>query len=150
MKSIFSRIFTMAGILMLLGAALGHAQSAASLKATIPFEFKVLDQTLPAGNYTIKFARAENKSLIWIKNQDSSRAVNVITFGNKEKRAPVNPYLVFHQYGEQYFLAQFWTTYDNEARQLVKSRAEEEVLRFSAKEHAQNKLAPRLVVIAAR
>ncbi len=149
MKNIFSRIFTMAGILTLLGAALGHAQ-AVRLNGTIPFEFKVLDQTLPAGNYTINFARTENQSLIWIKNQDSSKVVNVMTFANKPQKVQTSPYLVFHQYGDQYFLTQVWTAHDRDARQLVKSQAEKEVLRSSSTEPAQNKLASRLVMIAAR
>jgi hypothetical protein len=150
MKRTFSRIFTMAGFLMLLGAAVGNAQSPALLSATIPFEFKVLDQSLPAGNYTINFARTENKSLIWIKNQDSSRVVNVVTFANKPQKIQINPYLVFHQYGDEYFLAQVWTAHDPEARQIVTSQAEKEVMQSSAKENAQNRLSSKLVMIAAR
>ena len=144
------RTLSMAGILMLLGVASSHAQTSASLKAVIPFEFKVLNQTLPAGSYTISFARAESRDVIWIKNQDSSAVVNVITYGHKEKRMHDDAYLTFHRYGDQYFLAQVWTAYADEAREPAKSRSEKELLQSAAKGGTHGKAAYESVMVVAR
>jgi phosphoglucomutase len=127
MKNKLYHFLPVGGILILLSAASGYAQTAVALKATIPFGFKVLDETFPAGNYTISFAREESRGVIWIRNQDTSAATNVLTLGHGETRMQNSPYLVFNRYGDQYFLTQVWTADSDVARVLAKSRSEREI-----------------------
>ena len=149
MKTKLYHILSMGGILILLGVDSGYAQTSVALKATIPFAFRVMDHDLPAGNYTVTFARNENKEAIWIKNQAASLATCAITFGHMGKRTLDNPYLVFNRYGDQYFLTQVWT-YGDVARELVKSRSEREILQSAIGELAHKKITTDKIVIAAR
>jgi len=81
MKTKVYQILPVAGTLILLFLASGYAQNSVALKATIPFSFKVLNEALPAGDYTISFARKESKDAIWIKNPAASVATCAITTG---------------------------------------------------------------------
>ena len=102
-----------------------QAQSAKTVVSNVPFEFIVGDQTLPAGEYHI------NRSLgnaLRIQTSDpaasASRLTNEIQSRNN-KRAR----LVFHRYGERYFLAEVWTGAGDVGRQLLKSRQERAIER---------------------
>jgi hypothetical protein len=72
------------------------------VKATVPFNFTVGDQTLPAGTYTMG-STAPNPDLVAIRNWD--KKINVLSLGlpNSSTRA-YDSKLVFHKYGNQYFL----------------------------------------------
>jgi hypothetical protein len=67
MRNKLYHILSIGGILVLLGAASAFAQS--TLKASIPFSFKVDQAVLPAGDYTITLFRNENwGGAVWLKN----------------------------------------------------------------------------------
>jgi len=150
MKNKLYHVLSVGGTLILLALASGYAQTSVALKATIPFGFKVNNEVLPAGDYTISFARNESKDAIWIKNPAASAAACAITIGHVGKRMQDNPYLVFNRYGGQYFLSQVWTSDGDVARVLAKSRSEREVLRAAPDELSHHKISPTQVMIAAR
>lgn len=100
-----------------------QAQSAKTLVSNVPFEFIVGDQTLPAGKYQI------NRSLgnaLTIRTSDA--AVNRLT-NEVQSRENSKARLVFHRYGERYFLAEVWTGAGDVGRQLLKSRQERAIER---------------------
>jgi hypothetical protein len=105
------------------------AQSVTTLaKAEIPFDFVVGQKTLPAGQYEICPGNKTNKDILWIKKADSRATANVVTFGRNIKRQQAGPYLVFNRYGNQYFLSQVWTEFDQVGRQAAKSAQEKEMI----------------------
>ena len=94
------------------------------IEASIPFEFVAGDKTLPAGEYSvINFGNAGSLS---IRNQSSYEGALVITNAAQANVSSSNSQakLVFHRYGNQYFLAQVWGGYESLGRQLPMTREE--------------------------
>ncbi|HEY5885878.1 MAG TPA: hypothetical protein VIT88_14405 [Pyrinomonadaceae bacterium] len=102
-----------------------QAQSAKTVVSNIPFEFAVGDQTLPAGKYRI------NRSLgnaLTIQAREPAVVVNRLT-NEIQARKDKTARLVFHRYGNRYFLAEVWTGTGDVGRQLLKSRQERAIER---------------------
>ncbi|HVN80915.1 MAG TPA: hypothetical protein VMW38_18125 [Terriglobia bacterium] len=125
------------------------AQSVTTLaKAEIPFDFVVGQKTLPAGEYEICPGNKTNKDILWIKKADSRAAANMITFGCNAKRQQAGPYLVFNRYGNQYFLSQVWTEFDQVGRQTPKTSVEKELIQAGGPKMAG--AWPEVVLLGAR
>ena len=89
-------------------------------KANVPFGFIVGDQNLPAGAYTVASVTAAGDALRILSDDSKNSALRVTSaLGGKSDQAK----LVFHRYGQRYFLAEVWTT-EADGRQLMKSRQE--------------------------
>ena len=142
MKREFLKGFTMLTLtvsLALATAVVANAQSTPKIVATVPFEFSVGYKALPAGEYSVRsIASAGNGLLI----QSSDGKVSALRLSDATRRTKDRPKarLVFHRYGERYFLAEVWNGVDNTGRQLTKSQEEQsianELLLASAKENA--------------
>ena len=105
-----------------------NGQSGRVLVADIPFDFAVGDKALPSGAYTVKAITAGNEALM-IRNKDSQSAAMRLTNQINAPKLPAQAKLVFHRYGERYFLSEVWTGEDNTGRQLTKSRQERAIER---------------------
>ena len=102
-----------------------NAQSRRS-NADVPFEFVASNKTLPAGQYTIADSTlAGNVVRISARKKDAS--VFAMTVGLSRKAANDEGKLVFHRYGNRYFLAEIWTGGDREGQKLPKSREEKSI-----------------------
>ncbi|MBV8631014.1 MAG: hypothetical protein JOZ83_08830 [Silvibacterium sp.] len=88
-------LFSIAGFLAA-GDALAQDQS---LKATIPFDFSVGNNVLPAGTYTVT---RESQSIVLIHNAGTTGALAVGMPDNRESEHGKE--LVFVSYGDHYFL----------------------------------------------
>ena len=90
--------------------------------ANVPFEFSVGYKTLPAGEYSVRsIASASNGLLI----QSSDGKVSALRLSDATQRIKdKHARLVFHRYGERYFLAEVWNGVDNTGRRLLKSQEE--------------------------
>jgi len=108
--------------------ASAHAQSAKKVVADIPFAFVVGDQTLSAGEYTLKSATAPENALI-IQNAAGKSEALRLTYVIEPKQNRRSARLVFHQYGQRYFLAEVWTGAGSVGRHLLKSRQERAIER---------------------
>jgi hypothetical protein len=75
--------------------------------ATVPFNFTVDGRTLPAGNYTIG-NDANSPRMLTIADRKDGVAVMTITIPDSGYAADNK--LVFHRYGNQYFLSEVRTT----------------------------------------
>ncbi|MBB5330187.1 hypothetical protein [Tunturiibacter gelidoferens] len=75
--------------------------------ATVPFNFTVDGRTLPAGNYTIG-NDANSPRILTIADRKDGVAVMAITIPDSGYAADNK--LVFHRYGNQYFLSEVRTT----------------------------------------
>ena len=105
-----------------------NGQSAKNVVATIPFEFVVGDQTLSSGEYSVKSLTAPD-NVLTIQNAEGKSKVLRLTFDIEPRKDRSSPRLVFHRYGQRYFLAEVWTGAGNIGRQLVKSRQERAIER---------------------
>jgi hypothetical protein len=69
------------------------------MKANIPFAFTMSGKTLPAGSYTIS---SPSPDVVTVRNDKNRMAVASAVYGS-DKQSP-SGVLVFHRYGNQYFL----------------------------------------------
>jgi len=91
-------------------------------KATVPFDFMVGQTHMPAGTYEIS---PLGSAAILIR--DSKTAKNVLSlFNRNEPDRNDTPKLVFHRYGDKYFLSTV-SRGNGGAMQLPTSKLEEEV-----------------------
>ena len=90
-------------VLMVVGlTGLANAQMPTTIKAQVPFEFVVNGKTMPAGECTIE-AVNHGQTLLSIRSgNEHVYAVSIAEEPTKKSRGSV---LVFHQYGDRYFLA---------------------------------------------
>jgi hypothetical protein len=89
--------------------------------ATVPFNFTVNGRTLPAGNYTIG-NDANSPRVLTISDRKDGVAIMAITIPDAGYAADNK--LVFHRYGNQYFLSQVRTSTSNMSCHLATSKQE--------------------------
>ncbi len=116
------RLFVLLGLGLLLVSVTAYAQSA-RVKAAVPFDFIVGNATLPAGEYTIEPLGAA------LSIRDADQKPKSLIMSNRcESLDPSDTTkLVFHRYGNRYFLAQIWVAGEMAGRQVAKSPRETEV-----------------------
>jgi hypothetical protein len=112
-----------------------------SFKADIPFAFQVGNKAMPAGEYLVQHVPSANESAQMIRRTDSSAAALALTFEVGSKNGKSEPELVFHKYGNSYFLSEIWTG-QGEGRQLPKSEREKELARETRESEVAVSLQP--------
>lgn len=121
------RARTLITLCLLFAAAALHAQTTESqwlMTVKIPFAFAVEDHTLPPGKYLVLTVTPERS--IRIVGIDGNHSAVVTTLPNYASSPSTNSRLVFHRYGNQYFLTQVWTAGQNvERNPLSNTRAME-------------------------
>ncbi|HAF12487.1 MAG TPA: hypothetical protein DCK99_02060 [Blastocatellia bacterium] len=131
MKRELLKGFTMLAMIIALAlatAAVSNAQSTNKITADIPFDFVVADRAMPAGEYSVR-ANSSQGDLLMVQSQDSRSSA--IRWSNSlgPNKDKTHARLVFHRYGERYFLAEVWYGADSTGRQLLKSRQERAIER---------------------
>jgi hypothetical protein len=100
------QIYTFVGLIIVLtisSVTATFAQSVRAMKADIPFDFSVRNQTVAAGNYMIN--QQDNNGLVWfLRNRDNRQSVILLAVGTESKKPSENGKLTFHRYGNKYFL----------------------------------------------
>ena len=106
------------------------ADDAIAIKANVPFDFMVGNQSVPAGEYI--FAQNGSWNMIQISSWDTRTVLRVLRHpaGNNMTSSPYA--LVFHKYGNRHFLKQVWAGNGVMGVQLPASRAEKEEMALSA------------------
>jgi hypothetical protein len=132
----------MIGLAMFVITASANAQSLARpTRVNVPFDFIVANKKLPSGEYLISRKQpTEGDLLLAITNKDNhvntvsfTVPVQVLTPTDKGK-------LVFHRYGEQYFLSELWPAGATTGRVVAKSRAERELEKKAKQSTVSQKL----------
>jgi hypothetical protein len=104
------------------------------VKVNVPFNFVVNRATLPAGEYLLQSVDDEGKVLA-IRDLDTNttRLVSFNSCTSPESASQTK--LIFHRYGERYFLNQIWVEGNNSGHELSPSPREKEVAKdFSVRE----------------
>jgi len=108
------------------GSAQGQSL-ADKIRANIPFDFIVADQRFSAGEYLIGNANQDSDNGVMLIHSMKGSAnafrltIPVSTLAIKDETK-----LVFHRYGDQYFLSEVWLAGTNTGRMLSESRSERE------------------------
>lgn len=127
MKRELRKDFTM--LLLVIVFALSTAvvsakvQSTTNVVADIPFAFSVGHKTMPAGEYSVKTILSSNSGLL-IQSADRKNLAIRLSVETDRRKGKTNARLIFHRYGERYFLAEVWNGSDQTGRQLLKSQEE--------------------------
>ena len=118
---------TLITICLLFTAATLFAQTESQrlMKVNVPFAFAVEDHSLPAGEYLVLTVTPERT--IRIVSADGKHSAIVNTLPNYAKSPSASSRLVFHKYGNEYFLAQVWTGGQNVARNPLSSKRAMEI-----------------------
>jgi hypothetical protein len=98
------------------------------LSTYIPFQFEVGSTKLPAGQYEIESVTTGNGTIQMIRKADGSASARFSTMVTEPRDGNSSPELVFHKYGNEYFLSEIRTG-DNHSLQLFESRQERESAR---------------------
>ena len=123
-RQIFN-IFAGASLLVMLGVAPLFAQSGSTMiLVQVPFAFVVGDRTLPAGEYTV---RSEGPVGVLIQNTDGKAAIFALPHAIQSPKATPHSRLVFHQYGDTYFLSELWRPGNKTGQKLNMSPRELEL-----------------------
>ncbi|HYX27378.1 MAG TPA: hypothetical protein VE863_02330 [Pyrinomonadaceae bacterium] len=107
-------------------AAVANGQSKGRMVAQVPFDFVVNEKTLSAGEYRVG-AIDQSGGTIAILNANGAtlRTAHSKERGNRDTTAK----LVFHRYGNTYFLREVWMAGEQSGRELSMSRQERAIER---------------------
>ena len=95
------------------------------MTVNIPFAFSVENHSLPEGEYTIFTVTPERS--IRIVSSDGKYSAIVNTLPNYAKSPSENSRLVFHRYGDEYFLTQVWAAGQDVARNPLSTKRAMEI-----------------------
>jgi hypothetical protein len=141
-------------VMLALATAVASAktQPDSQVVADIPFEFSVGYKTMPAGEYSVKTVTSAGSALMI---QSADRKMVALRLSNETERSKnkTQARLVFHRYGERYFLAEVWNGIDKTGRELLRSQEESAIQRefasIAAKSETSNNTYETVEVVAA-
>jgi hypothetical protein len=111
-------------LLLAAASAVGETNRG-DLNVNIPFAFVVGNQTLPPGHYVV--TRFNDSTLRFYNSQRQDAFVP--THGVEGKALESAGKMIFHRYGNTYFLFEVWSPAKGTGRQVFTSWAEEELAR---------------------
>jgi hypothetical protein len=119
------QVLTMVSVLSLLLVAASAFAQTTKVQADIPFNFVVNRAAMPAGAYTISTVGLGGT--LAIRGADN-KVIQLVNANYAQSNKPsARTKLVFHCYGNRYFLSQIWTEGSDRGRQFSKTAAESEV-----------------------
>ena len=142
------RVFSLAVSVCILGlmTATAFAQlPGIPVRVNIPFDFLVRGKTLPAGEYEIS-RLTDEPQLLEISNIRNRHEHAAIETEPVEGRVPNHGKVVFHRYGDSYFLNEIWTAGLETGRELPASH-QERVLRRETLAKGES-VEPQIVALA--
>ncbi len=147
----FSRLLA---VLALVGisATASFAGSADRISLHVPFAFTVGKQVLPAGTYDVRPLSSTRVALV---DRENRRTTMILAMAAQAAEMATTAKLVFHRYGDQYFLAEVWTPERNQHHELYTSPAEQK-LQKQLENGGENRLAgsvakpERVTIVATR
>jgi hypothetical protein len=147
----FTTLMLIVVLALATAVASAKSQSANRVVADIPFEFSIGYKAMPAGEYSVKTIASSSNALMIQSADGKTAAVRLTQETGRSKN--MHARLVFHRYGEKYFLAEVWNGLDQSGRELLKSQEEKEIERelttISANSETQKNTYERVEVLAA-
>ena len=99
-----------------------HAQVIGTIQGNIPFNFSVSNRVLPAGNYSV--SALSTRGVFKLQNRDHNAITIMFLSSPVQASSEQKTKLVFHRYGDTYFLSQVWRGYGDDGVQLQPSKTE--------------------------
>ena len=135
MKNALVKGFAKLGLLAVMTIIAASASAKAQtleyrITANIPFDFSLGEKKLPAGKYWINRSQSgTGDTVIQIRSTDGHQNITHLTIPVQTLNPMKTGVLVFHRYGDEYFLSKIWPAGGSTGRALVRSRAERELER---------------------
>jgi len=137
------------GLMLAAAVVSANGQSTSFLvTADIPFDFIVANKTLPSGKYTVRSVSDDGRGLK-ISSLDGESSVMRLSNLAVATGKKLNAKMVFHRYGQQYFLAEVWSG-DNYGRQLLKCNRERHLRQELASNASKSDEAYEIVEVVAQ
>jgi hypothetical protein len=112
-------------LLVALAGAFLHAQTI-KLRANIPFEFRIGNAVLPAGEYEVHHSA---DGILRIRDEGGNHSgVMALTMSTSRPGSRDLGGLEFSRYDDTYFLSKVWSPYSNAGRYLPKTSGEKELV----------------------
>lgn len=133
MKNKFAKRLINCGVLIAMVAMMAGQSAKAQtlghgLRVNIPFDFSVGNKKLPAGQYSVSRALPNSgDQLIEISSLDGKAGIFRTTFPVTALTPKDKSTLLFHRYGDQYFLFEVWPAGASTGLTWPRSRSEREL-----------------------
>jgi hypothetical protein len=101
MKSAKLMVALMITVVPMLASA--QLKNSDKIVSNVPFQFIVANKPVPAGQWTVQVATADDRTVM-IRNGDTKQNVFANISETEASQAATAPALVFHKYGDRYFL----------------------------------------------
>jgi hypothetical protein len=119
---------TFLGVISFIATSAQGQSLSTVVRVDIPFDFIVADKTFEAGEYS--FNPVQDNTTVFRISEVDGRFNSVCLTHSVQRPVPnAKNTLVFHRYGNQYFLKQIWAAGTTSGRQMFKSRKESELER---------------------
>jgi hypothetical protein len=104
------KIFSVAATALFLSTIfVGQCRAQNPMKVEVPFAFSVGSNALAAGQYEVFRAFPGDDGIQMIRRTDGSASVMALTLPADRTSEAGKCELIFHRYGNEYFLSQIWT-----------------------------------------
>lgn len=137
-----SMLMLIVGLAFVTAVVSVKGQTSDRIVCDIPFEFVVGEKTLPAGQYTAKRVTPGSRALL-VAEKNAKSSIIRMTTDLEPKRDKAQARMVFHRYGQHYFLAEVWRGGDSFGEKLQRSRQERAIERELAAIVSKSELAQR-------
>ena len=118
------KALALSGLLILLTFSAALGQSDRQTIIYIPFNFTAGEKSFPAGKYVIERIWKTSDTVWVIKRKDDVGKTMLLTRPVRANETQEATRLVFHQYGDLYFLSEIWTVGDATGRAIQTSDRE--------------------------
>ncbi|HEX3184503.1 MAG TPA: hypothetical protein VHQ94_06890 [Pyrinomonadaceae bacterium] len=137
------KVALLSAMLIFTSAATTHAQSLANRpRFNVPFDFVFGEKKFAAGKYSIgRTVNGSDDTMMSIADNDGRSKAVLLSNAVIKTRAQTKALLVFHRYGDQYFLVQVWAAGATTGRQFPQSKSERDVQKQLASNGSANKVA---------
>lgn len=112
------KAIALSGLLVLLTFSSVLGQSDRQTIINIPFNFTVGEKAFPAGKYVIARNKKDSDTVWVIRRKDNVGKAMLLTRPVRANETQQETRLVFHQYGDLYFLSGFWLAGENTGREI--------------------------------
>src|ERR1041385_7975559 len=137
------KALALSGLLVLLTFSSALGQSDRQTIIHIPFNFSVGEKTFPAGKYVIERTWKTSDSVWVIKRKDNVGKAMLLTRPVRANETQQETRLVFHQYGDLYFLTGIWPAGDATGRVIQTSDRERSLDKAVAEKRVEHILIDR-------
>ena len=127
MKSRMNRVLTVGMMLAAAVTAVPAQVQQKALTADVPFQFYVGSHLMPQGAYRVD--EAANGRIAWLRAMGQDALQGAVTYNVIGKKVVEPARLVFHRYGNEFFLAEIWSGTSAPGKGLAVSPREEELAR---------------------